>query len=64
MALPLFKFEYLLSKPNIFGSYFCRYLQRIGKNEWPKKTCDIINPVSLVSGADFCYVPQVDLKLR
>jgi hypothetical protein len=22
------------------------------------KTCDIINPVSLVSGADFCYIFQ------
>jgi hypothetical protein len=24
------------------------------------KTCDIINPVSLVSGADFCYISAIN----
>jgi len=28
------------------------------------KTCDIINPVSLVSGADFCYVSSVLTTLK
>jgi hypothetical protein len=34
------------------------YLQRIGKNEGQKKTCDIIIPVSLVAGGAICYVFQ------
>jgi len=29
-----------------------------------KKTLDIINPVSLVTGADFCYVPETEEPLN